>query len=599
MRCRPGVRIDFPDIDRDALLAFQRDHRRRGVRHLERHFCQLIVAVVLKVSRNILTRLQAGCERDGAGRKPLAGGLCSVDKRPQKTGHVGGDHVRPVNRDPVLGVTGTAGKMNGDRFIRKIRLAANGDVGRLRDGKSHTGQLVEAVILEKPRHVVAGLQHGIEHECSVGETLPRRLGAVHEGPGRSRGRPGDHFRPIDADPVLRIAGAVAENDLDRFADLINHAADRQAQRWRSLSGDAGGEISTPVGWGLQLPVRRRFRPGVEPKSPGAGSLVRFVVKEQSNFSDVAQTRKLEGPGYRCDLLGHPHAKVAYRDHVVSGSKRKGVTLEQKIARFFRAALPCHRAVVGVNMQHAFLVGLKRIQRSEILELNLVDNPLAAVECELVADTAAGKLDVILDSARIVVHHQAAGLQLHFPPGIHRHLLRCMALAVVKIEANLTLGYNAKRGQGGVVLKLDGRQFADIPVQNHRVRDLFVGEINLAERGPGVFINHHVSLLADGHPGQPCGKVGAVFGRLEFPLAIELLPKVVVTIAKRRGVVKQQARTTDAEVKELDRPGYFRGALRQIQAKPMDGDRVVFVLQGEGATLVKQSARFVGHRPGLG
>ena len=217
--------------------------------------------------------------------------------------------------------------MNGDRFIRKIRLAANGDVGRLRDGKSHTGQLVEAVILEKPRHVVAGLQHGIEHECSVGETLPRRLGAVHEGPGRSRGRTGDHFRRIDADPVLRIAGAVAESDLDRFADLINHAADRQAQRWRSLSGNTGGEISTPVGWGLQLPVRRRFRPGVEPKSPGAGSLVRFVVKEQSNFSDVAQTRKLEGPGYRCDLLGHPHAKVAYRDHVVSGSKRKGVTLE--------------------------------------------------------------------------------------------------------------------------------------------------------------------------------------------------------------------------------------------------------------------------------
>ena len=156
-----------------------------------------------------------------------------------------------------------------------------------------------------------------------------------------------------------------------------------------MSGNTGGEISTPVGWGLQLPVRRRFRPGVEPKSPGAGSLVRFVVKEQSNFSDVAQTRKLEGPGYRCDLLGHPHAKVAYRDHVVSGSKRKGVTLEQKIARFFRAALPCHRAVVGVNMQHAFLVGLKRIQRSEILELNLVDNPLAAVECELVSDPAAG------------------------------------------------------------------------------------------------------------------------------------------------------------------------------------------------------------------
>ena len=97
------------------------------------------------------------------------------------------------------------------------------------------------------------------------------------------------------------------------------------------------------------------------------------------------------------------------------------------------------------MQHAFLVGLKRIQRSEILELNLVDNPLAAVECELVADPAAGKLDVVLDSARIVVHHLAAGLQCHFSPGIHRHLRRCMALAVVKVDANLALGYVAERG----------------------------------------------------------------------------------------------------------------------------------------------------------
>ena len=114
MRCRPGILVDFPDIDRDALLAFQRDHRRSGVRHLERHFCQLVVAVVLKVSRNILTRLQAGCERDGAGRKPLAGGLCSVDERPQKTGHLGGDHVRPVNCDPVLGIAGAVRKINRD-----------------------------------------------------------------------------------------------------------------------------------------------------------------------------------------------------------------------------------------------------------------------------------------------------------------------------------------------------------------------------------------------------------------------------------------------------------------------------------------------------
>ena len=121
----------------------------------------------------------------------------------------------------------------------------------------------------------------------------------------------------------------------------------------------------------------------------------------------------------------------------------------------------------------------------------------------------------------------------------------MALAVVKIEANLTLGYIAKRRQGGVVLKLDGRQFTDIPVQNHRVRDLLGGEVYLAERGLGILINNHVILLADRHPGQPGGKVGAVLGRLDFPLAIDLLPKIVVTIAKRRGVVQQQARPPDS------------------------------------------------------
>ena len=187
------------------------------------------------------------------------------------------------------------------------------------------------------------------------------------------------------------------------------------------------------------------------------------MKEQSNFSDIGQPRKLKDPGHRCDLLVHEHSKVTYCDHVVSGSKRKGVALKQKITRFFRTALLCHRAVVGINMQHAFLVGLKRIQRSEILELNLVYNPLAAVECELIADPATGELDVALDSARIVVHHQAAGLQFHFSPGIHRHLRCCVALAVVKIDAHLACGLDAERGQGGVVLELNGTQLAVVPV----------------------------------------------------------------------------------------------------------------------------------------
>ena len=178
-------------------------------------------------------------------------------------------------------------------------------------------------------------------------------------------------------------------------------------------------------------------------------------------------------------------------------------------------------------------------------MNLVDNSLAAVEGEFIADLVADKLNFPLGTARVVVHHQTAGLQRYFPPWIHRHFRSSMALAVIEIEANFTLGDIAKRGQGGVVLKLDGRQFADIPVQNHCVRDLLGGEVNLAERGHGVFINHHVILLTDGHPGQPCGEVGAVLGRLEFPLAIDLLPKVIVTITKRRGIVQQQARPPDA------------------------------------------------------
>ena len=192
-------------------------------------------------------------------------------------------------------------------------------------------------------------------------------------------------------------------------------------------------------------------------------------------------------------------------------------------------------------------GLERVQRGEILELNLVDNSLAAVEGEFVANLVADKLNLSLGSARVVVHHQTAGLQRYFPPWIHRHFCRCLALAVIEIESNLPLGDVAERGQGGVVLELDGGQLADIPVQNHRVRDLLGREINLANRGLGVFINHHVIVLTDGHPGQPCGEVGAVLGRLEFPLTIDLLPKIVVTIAKRRGVVQQQARPADAEI----------------------------------------------------
>ena len=402
---------------------------------------------------------------------PLAGGLCPVDKRPQQAGYLGGNHVRPVNRNPVLGVAGAVGKVNRDGLTRQVRLAADGDARRLRDGEDRAGQLLVAVVLEKPRHVVAGRQSVIEHQRPIGAALSRCLGAVHVGPGGRRGRAGDHVRPVDADPILGVPGAIAERDLDRGAHLVNLAADGQTHGRRGLRGDAGREVPAPVGGVLQLPFRGGFRPGVEPKSPGAGSLGRFVVPEQPHLSDVGQAGELKGPRHRRDLPGHPHAKVTDRDHVVPGPKRKGVALEQQIARFFRAALPRHHAVVGVKTQHAFLAGLEGIQRSVILELNLVDHPLAAVECELVADLPAGKLDVALGSARIVVHHLAAGLQCHLAPGIHRYLRRCIALAVVKVDANLALGYGAERGQGGVVLELNGRQLAVVPVQDHRVRDL--------------------------------------------------------------------------------------------------------------------------------
>ena len=578
MRRCPGVFISFPDVDCDALLALERDHRRGGVRHVERHFGQLVVTVVLEVPRDIRARRQAGRERDGAGRQPLAGGLCSVDERPQKTGHLRGNHVGPVNGDPILGIAGATRKMKGDGCIRKIRLAANGDGGRLGDGERRAGQLVVVVVLEKPRHVIAGRQHVVKNQRPAGAALSRGLGAVHVGPCRRGGGAGDHVRPIDADPILGVAGAFGESDLDRFAHHVNLAADGQAHRRRGLRGDAGGEISVTIGGILQLPVRRGFRPGVEPKSVRARPLGRFVVLKQADFANVGHAGELNGPRHRGDLSGHPHPKVADRDHVVAGAQRKDVALEQKLARFFCVAIRRCRAVVGVKTQHTLLRGLERIQRGEILELNLVDDSLAAVEGELIADLVADKLNFALGTARVVVHHQAAGLQRHVAAWIHRHLRRCGALAVIEIEANLPLGDVAKRGKGGVVLELDGRQLAVVAVQNHRVPDFLGGEVHLAERGLGVFVNHHVILLADGHPSQPCGKVGAVRRGLDFPLAVNLLPKVVVTIAERRGVVQQQAGPTDAEVQELNRPSHLRGALRQIHAKTVNGDCVVFVLQ---------------------
>ena len=37
VRRRPGILVSLPDLDREALLPFQRDHRRCVVRHAERH----------------------------------------------------------------------------------------------------------------------------------------------------------------------------------------------------------------------------------------------------------------------------------------------------------------------------------------------------------------------------------------------------------------------------------------------------------------------------------------------------------------------------------------------------------------------------------
>ena len=196
--------------------------------------------------------------------------------------------------------------MKGDRFIRKIRLAANGDAGRLGDGKRRAGQLVVAVVLEKPYHVIAGWQHVIKHQRPAGAALPRCLVAVHVGPCRRGRGAGDHVRPIDADPVLGVAGAFGKSDLDRFAHRINLAADGQAHRRRSLRGDAGGEISVTIGGFLQLPIRRGFRPGVEPKRVGAGALGWLVVLKQPHLANIGHAGELNGPRHRCDILGYSH-----------------------------------------------------------------------------------------------------------------------------------------------------------------------------------------------------------------------------------------------------------------------------------------------------
>ena len=79
-------------------------------------------------------------------------------------------------------------------------------------------------------------------------------------------------------------------------------------------------------------------------------------------------------------------------------------------------------------------GLERIQRSKILKLYPVDEPLAAIESKLIAYLVRGKLDVALHAARVVVHHHAAGLQRHVAPRIDRHLGRRVALAVVEVKA---------------------------------------------------------------------------------------------------------------------------------------------------------------------
>ena len=234
-------------MDSDALLAFERDHWCGFVRHVKRHFGQLFVAVVLEVSRDILTRRQIGDERDGTGRRPFAGSLCPVDKRPQQAGHLGGNHFRPVNSDPVLGIAGAIGKVNRDGVARQVRLTPHRNAGRLRNGELHSGQLLIAVILENPYHIAARRQLVLEHDRPIGATLPCCLGAVNVRPRWRCSGAGDHVRSINANPVLGIARAFGESDLDRFAHRVNLAAGDQAHRRRSLRGDAGGEISVTIG----------------------------------------------------------------------------------------------------------------------------------------------------------------------------------------------------------------------------------------------------------------------------------------------------------------------------------------------------------------
>ena len=192
--------------------------------------------------------------------------------------------------------------------------------------------------------------------------------------------------------------------------------------------------------------------------------------EQADFADVGEAGKLKCPCHRGDCLGYTNAKVADCHHVVAGPERKGVALEEQIVRFFRTSIPRHRTVVSVKTQHTLLGGFERIQRSEVLELYPVDDPLDAVEGELVADLVRRKLNVALDAARVVVHHRAAGFQRHVAPRIDRHLRRRVALAVVEVKTDLALGDVTKRGQRGVVLELDRRQLAIVAVQNHRVTD---------------------------------------------------------------------------------------------------------------------------------
>ena len=287
-------------MNRHALLAFERNHWCGVVRHVERHFGQLFVAVILKIPSDILTHRQAGDERNGACRKPFAGDLCPVHKGPQQARHLGWSHFRPVNSDPVLGIAGPVGKVNRDGVAQQIRLTAHGNAGWLRNGERQTGQLLIAVILENPCHIAARRQRVLEHDRPICEPLPCCIGAVDVRPRWRCNRAGDHVRPINADPVLGIARTLGESDLDRFAHRVNLAAGDQSHRRGSLCGDTGREIPVTIDRSLQLPIRRSFRPGVEPECIGADTLGRLVVLNQADFADVGETGKFNCPCHRGD-----------------------------------------------------------------------------------------------------------------------------------------------------------------------------------------------------------------------------------------------------------------------------------------------------------